>query len=146
MAMYHFRLKSDKKPNGTKISAVKHVEYIRREGAYTGLEQWQEQVKFVGNVITTAETPNALGGQNVLLYKTNEFGSIRNSANGIEVSENASPTTISIALMLAGETLNHQPLILHGSSEFQQSVVKAAAQDELEITFAAPLIQSEFEH
>ena len=48
--------------------------------------------------------------------------------------------------MLASETLNHQPLILHGSSEFQQSVVNAAAQDDLEITFADPLIQSEFEH
>jgi len=34
MAMYHFRLKSDKKPNGTKISAVKHVEYINREGLF----------------------------------------------------------------------------------------------------------------
>ena len=30
MAMFHFRLKSDKKPNGTKISAIKHVEYIDR--------------------------------------------------------------------------------------------------------------------
>ena len=34
MAMFHFRLKSDKKPNGTKISAVKHVEYIDREGSF----------------------------------------------------------------------------------------------------------------
>ena len=33
--MFHFRLKSDKKPNGTKISAVKHVEYIDREGSYS---------------------------------------------------------------------------------------------------------------
>ena len=146
MAMYHFRLKSDKKPNGTKISAVQHVDYIRREGAYSGLEQRQEQPKFVGNVITTAEKPNALGGQNVLLYKTDEFGSIRNSPTGIEVSEKASPITVSIALMLASETMKHQPLILHGSSEFQQLVVNAAAQDDLEITFADTLIQSEFEH
>lgn len=28
MAMYHFRTKSDKKPNGSKVSAIKHVEYI----------------------------------------------------------------------------------------------------------------------
>ena len=28
MAMFYFRLKSDKKPNETKISAVKHVDYI----------------------------------------------------------------------------------------------------------------------
>ena len=146
MAMFHFRLKSDKKPNGTKISVVKHVEYIRREGAYAGLDQRQTKTKFVGNVITTEEKPNALGGQTALLYKTDEFGSIRNSANGIEVSESASPTTISIALMLARETMNHQPLVLHGSPEFQEAVLNAAVQDELEITFADPLLQTEFSH
>ena len=133
MAMFHFRLKSDKKPNGTKISAVKHVDYIRREGAYAGLEQRQAKTEFTGNIITTAETPNALGGQPVLLYKTDDFGSIRNSADGIEISENASPTTISIALMFASETMNHQPLILHGSPEFQEAVLGAAVQDKLEI-------------
>ncbi|MBQ3444508.1 MAG: hypothetical protein IJG33_14845 [Selenomonadaceae bacterium] len=41
MAMYHFRLKSDKKPNGTKISAVKHVEYIDREGSFAHDEHWK---------------------------------------------------------------------------------------------------------
>ena len=56
MAMYHFRLKSDKKPNGTKISAVKHVEYIDREGSFAHDEQWKEKNKFVGDCITTAET------------------------------------------------------------------------------------------
>ena len=146
MAMYHFRLKSDKKPNGTKISAVKHVDYIRREGAYSEQTDWQAKTKFTGNVITTAEIPNALGGQTALLYKTDEFGSIRNSANGIEVSENSSPTTISIALMLASETMNHQPLILQGSPEFKEAVLSAAVQDELEITFANPLLQTEFNH
>ena len=30
MAMFHFRLKLDKKPSGTKISAVKHVEYMTK--------------------------------------------------------------------------------------------------------------------
>ena len=53
MAMYHFRLKSDKKPNGTKISAVQHVEYINREGKFSTPEQWQEKNKFVGNFISS---------------------------------------------------------------------------------------------
>ena len=53
MAMFHFRLKSDKKPNGTKISAVKHVEYINREGAFSDGGHGQETSKFVGNFITT---------------------------------------------------------------------------------------------
>ena len=56
MAMYHFRLKSDKKPNGTKISAVKHVEYINREGAFSGDGHRQAVDKFGGNFITTDKT------------------------------------------------------------------------------------------
>ena len=86
MAMFHFRLKSDKKPNGTKISAVKHVEYINREGTFAHDKQWKESNKFVGNFITTAETPNALGGFNALLYKTDEFGAIKNTERGLENS------------------------------------------------------------
>ena len=89
MAMFHFRLKSDKKPNGTKISAVKHVEYIKREGAFS--DDWHRQGvdKFVGNFITTDKIPNALIGDNVLFYKTNGLGSIRNIVKGIDVSLNA---------------------------------------------------------
>ena len=60
MDMFHFRLKSDKKPNGTKISAVKYVEYIDREGSFAHDEQWKENNKFVGDSIKTAETSNVL--------------------------------------------------------------------------------------
>ena len=120
MAMFHFRLKSDKKLNGTKISAVQHVKYINREEKFSSQAQWQEKNKFVGDFITTAEIKNLLEGQNTLLYKTDDFGSIRNSANGIEVSQNASETTIAIALLLSHEAMNNQPLILHGSPLFQK--------------------------
>ena len=41
MAMYHFRIKSNKKPNEAKVSAVKHVEYINREGSFTHDELWK---------------------------------------------------------------------------------------------------------
>ena len=58
MAMFHFRLKSNKKPNGTKISAVQHVKYINREEKFSSQEQWREKNKFVGNFITTAEIKN----------------------------------------------------------------------------------------
>ena len=77
MAMFHFRLKSDKKPNGTKISAVKHVEYITREGSFANDEQWKQNNKFVGDFITTAKTPSALNGLNALLYKIDEKFSAR---------------------------------------------------------------------
>ena len=145
MAMFHFRLKSDKKPNGTKISAVKHVEYINREGSFAHDEHWQENNKFVGDFITTAQTANALNGLETLLYKTDDFGSIKNSAKGIEVTENASTTTLSIALMLAAETMNHQPLIIKGSPDFHKAVLQTALLANLPVTFADRLLQNEFE-
>ena len=144
MAMYHFRLKSDKKPNGTKISAVKHVEYINREGAFSDDEHGQENDKFVGNFITTEKSPNALGGQNILLYKTNGFGLIRNTERGIEVTKKASETTIATALLLAAETMNHHPLIIKGSEEFKKEVLKTAVLQDLPISFDDLLIQREF--
>ena len=145
MAMYHFRLKSDTKPNGTKISAVKHVEYINREGTFAHDEHWKQTNKFVGNFISTVQTPNALDGLNALLYKTDDFGSIRNSQRGIEVTENFSHTTIAIALMLADKTLNHQPLIINGSPDFRKTVLQVAFQDNLSISFHDKLMQETFE-
>ena len=144
MAMFHFRLKSDKKPDGTKISAVQHVKYINREENSSSQEQWEKKNKFVGNFITTAEVKDVLDGQNTLLYKTDDFGSIRNSANGIEVTENASETTIAIALLLSHAAMNNQPLILHGSPQFQKAVLQAAIQNDLPISFVDKLTQIEF--
>ena len=145
MAMYHFRIKSDKKPNGTKISAVQHVDYINREGTFTHDEHWKQTNKFVGNFITTAQMPNALDGINALLYKTDDFGSIKNSERGIEVTENFSHTTISIALMLAEETIGHQPLVINGTPDFHKTVLEVAVQDNLPISFQDKLMQRAFE-
>ena len=127
--MYHFRIKSDKKPNGTKISAIKHVEYINREGTFAHEELWKQSNKFVANFITTVQMPNTLDGINALLYKTDDFGSIKNSERGIEVTENFSHTTIVIALMLADKALNHQPLMINGSPDFHKTVLQVALQD-----------------
>ncbi len=144
MAMYHFRIKPDKKPNGTKISAVQHVEYINREGKFFTPEQWQEKNKFVGNFISTEKFPNAFDGQNILLYKTDDFGSIRNTQRGIEVTQNASEETIAIALVLASHVMNHQPLIINGSEEFKKAVLKTAVLQDLPISFDDLTFQNDF--
>ena len=145
MAMYHFRIKSDKKPNGTKISAVKHVEYINREGTFAHDEYWKQNNKFVGNFITTEKMPNVFDGINALLYKTDDFGSIKNSERGIEITENFSHTTITIALMLADKALNHQPLIINGSPDFHKAVLQVALENNLSISFQDKLMQGTFE-
>lgn len=130
---------------GRKISAVKHVEYINREGTFAHDELWKQTNKFVGNFITTAQMPNALDGLNALLYKTDDFGSIKNSERGIEVTEKFSHTTIAIALMLADKALNHQPLIINGSPDFHKTVMEVALQDNLIISFKDKLMQDTFE-
>ena len=68
--MFHFRLKSDKKPNGTFVSAVQHVYYIQREGRFKDIDQLQANTSFVGNFISSNEIKDAFGGRDALLYKT----------------------------------------------------------------------------
>ena len=142
--MYHFRIKSDKKPNGTKISAVQHVEYINREGKFSTPEQWQEKNKFVGDFISSEKSPNAFGGQNFLLYKTDDYGSIRNTQRGIEVTQNASEETIATALVLASQVMNNQPLIINGSDDFKKVALKTAVQKDLPISFDDLTFQNDF--
>jgi len=144
LAIYHFRIKSDKKPNGTKISAVQHVEYINREGKFSTPEQWQEKNKFVGDFISSEKFPNAFGGQNFLLYKTDDYGSIRNSERGIEVTQNASEETIATSLVLASQIMNNQPLIIHGSDDFKKAVLKIAIHQDLPISFDDLIMQNDF--
>ena len=146
MAMFHFRIKSDKKPNGTKISAVQHVDYINREGRFSTPEQWREKNIFVGNFITTEKSPKAFAGQDFLLYKSDDFGSIKNTERGIEVTENASEETIAIALVLASQVMNHQPLIINGSEEFKKLALKTAVLKDLPISFDDLSFQRDFIH
>ncbi len=141
--MFHFRLKSDKKPDGTRISAVQHVDYIRHEGNFAEEQEWAKNNKFVGNHISSTDIKDACKGQETLLYKTDDFGSIRNTEQGIEVTEKASPTTLAVALMLAYETMNHKPLIISGSTQFKKSVMETAILANLPISFADKLMQIE---
>ena len=144
MAMFHFRLKSDKKPDGTRTSPIQHVDYIRHEGNFAEEKQWQANNKFVGNFISSADVKNACKDLNSILYKTDNFGSIRNTKQGIEVTEKASLTTVAVALMLADETMKHKPLIISGSNDFIKKVIETAIFDNLTISFADKRIQNEF--
>ena len=61
------------------------------------------------------------------------------------MTENASLTTISIALMLADEAMGHKPLIISGSPEFRKKVLEIAVYANLPISFQDNLLQNEFE-
>ena len=53
MASYHFRIKSDKKSDGSRVSASVHVDYISRQGKYknegTDLYTESNLISFAGN-------------------------------------------------------------------------------------------------
>ena len=44
MAMFHFRLISDKKTDGTRISSNQHLQYIQREGAFSHIDHSHENL------------------------------------------------------------------------------------------------------
>ena len=52
------------------------------------------------------------------------------------MTEKASLTTIAVALMLADETMKHQPLIISGSNDFIRRVLGTAIFDNLPVSFA----------
>ena len=69
--------------------------------------------------------------------KNDDFGSIRNNHREIEVTQNASLTTISIALMLTDEAIGHKPLVIQGSPDFHRLVLETALEANLPISFQA---------
>ena len=76
--------------------------------------------------------------------RSDDFASIRYSPNAIEVTENPSEITIAIALLFAELSLNHQPLVLQGSSVFKKVALKSAIQYKFPISFAYKLTQIVF--
>ena len=72
MASYHFRVKTDTKSDGSRISASVHVDYISRQGKYKneGGDKNQET-----NFIAFANTKN-LSEETFPLYLTDDFGKI----------------------------------------------------------------------
>ena len=146
MATYHFRIKSDKKPDGTRISAVTHAEYVGREGKFSDIDRKDSlRQSLAGNFITTEKVRDAFDGKYIPLYYTDDYGSIANTSHGITLTENPSLETIAIALSLADEALGHQPLIVRGSEKFKRKVMEVAVLSELHITFADIFMQQEFQ-
>ena len=60
MALFHFRIKSDKKSDGSKVSVVQYVDYIQRKGRFKNVDQIQANNNFIGNFISSTETKDAL--------------------------------------------------------------------------------------
>ena len=114
MATYHFRIKSDKKSNGDRVSASVHLDYISRLGKFKneGGEKNSDS-----NLITFAE--NNFDAETFPLYLSDDFGKIYSTPQGLQVNGKYSATTLSIALILAKNFSDNQSMILHGSQKFK---------------------------
>lgn len=134
MAMYHFSLKKDTKPDGTKVKPVDHADYINREGRFKNSDRLPD------NLIRSLNgTTQICAGKNIPIYKS-PFGNINIAPNGILVSGNASLTTIQIALQVANEVYNGH-LTVEGSDRFRDRVVSAAAESPAPIDFASKSLE-----
>ncbi|MGN0950126.1 MAG: MobA/MobL family protein [Mitsuokella sp.] len=143
MALYYFTIKNDKKPGkfGTPIKATEHASYIERQGKYENIDE--KDPKNQENVITTEGIKDAVEGNTLLLYDS-PFGSITNTKKGLVITDDPSPDTIAIAMMVAQRKMPG-PLVIRGSELFQAKCVHAALVANLPVSFADENLQAIFE-
>ena len=127
MAMYHFSVHKDKKPDKTKVSCVEHLEYIERKGKY------QNQDKPPNNFISFANGKDLLDGEPLLLYDS-AYGQITNTPHGLKISGDSSEATIAIALTIAAETYKNETVILRGSNAFKEKALDSILKFNIDIT------------
>lgn len=54
MASYHLRLKRDRKPDGSRVDAIAHAEYVNRKGKYQDYDAKKDIMEHLsGNFIFT---------------------------------------------------------------------------------------------
>lgn len=134
MPCYHFRIKSDKKKGGGRVSAAEHSRYIEREGKYADYDEKELERLQYNNVITGDSPIEHLPNRELILY-TSPFGCIKQDETGIRVSSGASVETVAIALTVARYIYGNDNLFVSGSKRFQGSVVTAADEMNLPISF-----------
>lgn len=101
MANYHFRIKTDKKKDGTRVLASNHVTYINREGKYKDIDERGIGSLSYVDTITGERSIEHPPERETILYKS-PYGTIKQDTTGaIHVSQNASIETVAIALSVA---------------------------------------------
>lgn len=140
MAVFHFELKSDRRKGGKQTSALQHVKYINREGAYQNVDERESAKMATENRITGPKLHENAPGRELLLYSS-PFGIIKQDDSGILVSRNASIQTVAIALEVA-KRLYGNSLNLKGQDAFKDHAIVAASSLNLEIQFQSSFYQA----
>lgn len=147
MACYHFRIKSDKKPNGMSVSAADHIAYMNRDGRYRNIDHQQELRsgrRDYGNFFTGEHPILPLPKQLTLLYSS-PYGKIVLDEQGVHVSKNASADTQAIALLTAQRIFGDE-LSVHGSEKFADETLATVRDMELGIHFRDIRMEQQLEH
>ncbi len=135
MAYYHLTIKTDTKPDGSKISATEKAAYNDREGKYKNIdeERMKEHDIFQETIFSSNPIEN-FPIQEEMLYES-PFGSIKRIPSGeIKVSKNASVETVAIALTLA-QNLYNGDIEIDGTDKFLSRCLHTSADLELNINF-----------
>ena len=142
MAIYHFKLKSDKNPDGMVVNAINKVSYINREGQYKHIDDTELLKSTSQNLIFANVAIEGFPNEETLLYES-PFGWIKYSQQGIRVSYNASPVTIAIAMSVAKYVYGeNNSLEISGKPKFIVTTSIAAAELDLPIKFSNNLLDN----
>lgn len=142
----HLHLKTDQKPDGTKISAIEKIEYINRDGKYKDIDE--ERLRQHDVFQCAIFSSNAIGrhlAREQLLYES-PFGKIKQTADGkIMVSKHASVETVAIALSVAMRVYGKEKLLLEGDRRFQGKVMVAGGEIDLPLGFENEMLNAKYQ-
>ena len=132
----HLHLKTDRRPDGTKVAAVEKIEYINREGKYKDIDDKRMQDHDIFQcAIFASKAPKHHIERDQLLYDS-PYGKIKETADGkIMVTKNASVETTAIALTVAAYIYGNEKLSLIGDRRFRGKVAVAGGEIGLPLHF-----------
>ena len=155
MASYHFTIKVDQKPDKTTISAATHADYINRDGSFQNIDFKREIESQIlsgcilrpAHLSAKAYKPSPLSlprnKDAKFLYKS-IYGSILETANGIEYTDGASTETKQIALAIAKHRYGDK-LALTGPLSEISSILRAGQAMDYPVEFASNAINRNYQ-
>ena len=155
MASYHFTIKVDQKPDKTAISAATHADYINRDGSFQNIDFKREIDAQVlsgcllrpASLAKKQRNPHSatlLQNKDAKFLYKSVYGSILETANGIEYTDGASQETKQIALALAKHRYGNE-LDISGPLSEVTSILRAGQDMDYPVQFSSHAINKNYQ-
>lgn len=155
MASYHFTIKVDQKPDKTAITAATHVDYINRDGSFQNIDFKREIDAQVlsgcllrpASLAKKQRNPHSatlLQNKDAKFLYKSVYGSILETANGIEYTDGASQETKQIALALAKHRYGNE-LDISGPLSEVTSILRAGQDMDYPVQFSSHAINKNYQ-